>query len=145
MAMYDAGDARLRIVPDASQFRKDLDTQMRGQLAEFSIQVRADVEKAREDIDKFRDGQRERPVHVRVQTETARAREEIDRMRVEQESRPMDIRVNVDETAVSRFSRAVENARRAVERANDGIIAVSYTHLVPATTTRSAAFRALPV
>jgi hypothetical protein len=123
MAMYDAGDARLRIVPDASQFRKDLDTQMRGQLAEFSIQVRADVEKAREDIDKFRDGQRERPVHVRVQTETARAREEIDRMRVEQESRPMDIRVNVDETAVSRFSRAVENARRAVERANDGIIA----------------------
>ena len=117
MATYDAGDAKLRIVADASRFRKSLEEQLRSQQAEFVLQVRADAARAREDIDRLRREEEARAVDLRVRTSTARANEQVDRMRAEQEARAMHLRVNVDESSVSRSSRAVENARRPVRHA----------------------------
>src|ERR1700677_896703 len=121
MPTYDAGDARLRVVPDASGFRKDLEAQMKSQQAEFVLQVRADCMRAREDIDRLRQEEEARGVHVRVHSNTEQATERVDRMRVEQEARPMHLRVNVDESSVSRASRSVEAAQRRIANATDAI------------------------
>lgn len=123
MATYDAGDARLRIVPDASKFREQLDTQLRGQQAEFVIQVAADAQKAQEKIDALRREQEDRAIRLRVQAEDTQAERKIDELRAEQEARPIDLRVNVDESGYSRLSRAVDSARQQVLRANEAVIA----------------------
>ena len=67
MTTYDAGDARLRIVPDASEFRTKLDAQLRSQKAEFVIQVAADAAKAQEKIDALRQEQERRPINQRAE------------------------------------------------------------------------------
>jgi hypothetical protein len=123
LATYDAGDARLRIVPDASKFREQLDTQLRAQQAEFVIKVAADAQQAQEKIDALRREQAERPIELRVHAREAEAERRIDELRAEQEARPIDLRVNVDESQYSKLSRAVDNARQQVERANEAVIA----------------------
>jgi hypothetical protein len=123
MPVYDAGDARLRIVPDASKFREQLDAQLRSQKAEFVIQVAADAEKAQEKIDALRKEQEDRAIRVRVVAEESQAERKIDELRAEQEARPIDLRVNVDESGYSRLSRAVDSARQQVVSANEAVIA----------------------
>lgn len=117
MDMYDAGDARLRIVPDAREFRRDLEAQMKSQQAEFVVQVRADAARAREEINELRREEEARAVHLRVDTRTTRAAEQVDRMRAEQEARPLRLRVDVDESAHSRLSAAVSRAYQQAEAA----------------------------
>lgn len=111
------------MVPDARNFRSELDTQMKTQNAEFVLQVRADAAKAREEIADLRREEEARAVHVRVQSETGRATEQVDRMRAEQESRAMHIRVTADQSQIAGLSRAVENARDRVVASNEAIIA----------------------
>lgn len=123
MATYDAGDARLRIVPDASRFRKDLDDQLLTQKAEFILKVTADAALAEEKLDGLRKEQEERAIRLRVTAEDGQAERRIDQMRAEQEARPIDLRVNVDESAYSRLSRAVDSARNQVVNANAAVIA----------------------
>jgi hypothetical protein len=94
---------------------------MKSQQAEFVLQVRADCMRAREDIDRLRQEEEARGVHVRVHSNTEQAAERVDRMRVEQEARPMHLRVNVDESSVSRASRSVEAAQRRIANATDAI------------------------
>jgi hypothetical protein len=81
----------LTIVPDARNFRRDLEAELRSQQSEYKLQVGA---------------------------ETARAREDLDRMRAEQEARAVKLRVDVDQTGVDSSSQAITNARRKVEDQN---------------------------
>src|SRR5271165_2359536 len=40
MAVYDPGDARLRVLPDVHRFKKDFEAQLRQQETEFAVQSR---------------------------------------------------------------------------------------------------------
>lgn len=113
----------MRIVPDASEFRTKLETQLKSQQVEFVLQVRADAQKAREEINELRREEEARAVDLRVNTSTVHAREQVDRMRVEQEARAMHLRVEVDRSSMSGLSQAVQNARQQVVAANNAIVA----------------------
>lgn len=68
MTEYNAGDARLRIVPDARNFKRDLQAELKGVDQDFAVKVMAEVARAREELDKFRAEQEANPVKLRTTT-----------------------------------------------------------------------------
>lgn len=83
-ATYSAGDARLQIIPDASNFRKKLEAEMRRINAELPVDV--STRRATQQIDRFRAEQSRRDVNIKVDADTKAAqlkiaalREELDR------------------------------------------------------------------
>lgn len=71
MADRSAGEASVRIVPNAKNFITDLENDLKRRKAEFAVNVSADVTRARTDIDVFRAEQERKPVRVRVETDRA--------------------------------------------------------------------------
>jgi hypothetical protein len=78
---YNAGEARLRIVPDASQFRQKLEAEIRRVNAELPVE--ANTRKAAERIDMFRREQSARDVNITVDVDTRRATAEMASLRAE--------------------------------------------------------------
>jgi len=78
---YNAGEARLRIVPDASQFRQKLEAEIRRINAELPVE--ANTRKAAERIDMFRREQSARDVNITVDVDTRRATAEMASLRAE--------------------------------------------------------------
>ena len=81
MTEYNAGEARLRIVPDASQFRQKLEAEIRRINAELPVE--ANTRKAAERIDMFRREQSARDVNITVDVDTRRATAEMASLRAE--------------------------------------------------------------
>lgn len=71
MADKSAGEASVKIVPNAKNFITDLENDLKRRKAEFAVNVSADVTRARTDIDVFRAEQERKPVRVRVETDRA--------------------------------------------------------------------------
>lgn len=80
MPTYNAGDASLRIIPDASGFRAKLETDLRKIQAEYAVQVSADLDRARADLERFRAEQHANPINLPVHTDTSQARRELTRL-----------------------------------------------------------------
>ncbi|MBY0440989.1 MAG: hypothetical protein K2Q25_02440 [Mycobacteriaceae bacterium] len=80
MPMYDAGDARLKIVPDASGFRAKLEADLKKIQAEYSVAVSADLARARADLERFRAEQQTDAINLAVRADTSQARREIARL-----------------------------------------------------------------
>ena len=72
MPDYNAGDAKLRIIPDASNFKKDLEADMRRINAEYAVQIKADLDKAKREMEVWRKEQQANSVHVPVEVDTKR-------------------------------------------------------------------------
>lgn len=66
MTTYSAGEASLSIVPDARQFRDKLEADLRKIQVEKSVQITAELGRAREQLDKFRAEEEARAIHKRV-------------------------------------------------------------------------------
>jgi hypothetical protein len=70
---YNAGDASLRIIPDARNFKRDLEAELKKVEQEFSVKVLADIKRAREEIDRLRAEEEARPVNVRLEADRKRS------------------------------------------------------------------------
>ena len=81
MTEYNAGEARLRIVPDASGFKRKLEEEIRRINAELPVD--ANTRKATEQIDRFRAEQRGRDVNVTVDVDTRKATAQMAALRQE--------------------------------------------------------------
>jgi hypothetical protein len=84
---YSAGEASIKIVPDASDFLKKLEADLKAKKAQFDVPVGAD---------------------------TTRAGTEIDRFRAEQENRPVKIRVDVDKSSLDQMKKGLSEAGSAL-------------------------------
>ena len=81
MAEYNAGEARLRIVPDASGFKQKLEAEMRRVNAELPVDV--DTKRAAEQVDRFRIEQSRRDVNIKVDVDTKGAQTQMAALRAE--------------------------------------------------------------
>lgn len=108
MSTYDAGDARLKVIPDVSGFKKKLEADMSKVRAEFAIDVTANTAQARADIERFRAVEQRNGVQLGVDVELARARAKMDEFRIRQQANAINLRVDVDssplQNALSRIS-----------------------------------------
>lgn len=77
MPTYEAGDARIRIIPDASRFLVDLENDLKRKRAEFAVDVTADTAAAAADIDQFIARQSGRDITVGVKVDRKRAQQGI--------------------------------------------------------------------
>lgn len=80
-ATYSAGEARLAIVPDATNFKRRLEAEIRRVNAELPVDV--DTRRATEHIDRFRDEQSRRDVNVKVDLDTRQAQAQLTALRAE--------------------------------------------------------------
>ncbi|AHY26933.1 tape measure protein [Mycobacterium phage Nairb] len=75
MPTYDAGDARLQIFPDASGFKRRLESDLKKIQVNFdNIKTSADTSGAARDLERFRAEQQRNPVDLRVRVDTDSAR-----------------------------------------------------------------------
>lgn len=101
MPTYNAGEARLAVVPDASEFKRKLEADMRKIRAEFALHVTADTAQARADIERFREQQQRNGIAVGVDVALAKADAEMTAWRARQHANAVNIRVDVDSGAAS--------------------------------------------
>jgi hypothetical protein len=73
MPDYTAGDAKLRIIPDASEFKSKLEAELKKIDAHLEIGVSAGTAQARTDIERFRDLERRKGIQIGVETSLAQA------------------------------------------------------------------------
>lgn len=79
--VYEAGQARLTIVPDAREFRSKLEADLRKIQVDYAVQISADLARARADLDKFRAEQEARAIHLRAEVDRDHLRRAFDDMR----------------------------------------------------------------
>ena len=72
MPDYNAGDAKLRIIPDASNFKKDLEADMRRINAEYSVQIKTDLDKAKREMEVWRKEQQSNAIDIPVEVDNKR-------------------------------------------------------------------------
>jgi hypothetical protein len=112
---YNAGDARLRIVPDASGFRRDLEDKLKAIHVDFTVNVNVALAQARADMERFRAQQDGVTIGQRVAPQLTRAREEMARFRAEQRAQAINVPVTVDpNTARNSARRAVGDISREI-------------------------------
>lgn len=70
---YEAGDARIRVIPDASRFLTDLENDLKRKRAEFAVDVTADTSRATTEIDAWIARQSGRDVRVDLDVDLSRA------------------------------------------------------------------------
>ena len=73
MATYDAGDARLAIFPDASQFKSRLEADLKKIDVDYKIPVHPNLAQATADLDRWRQQQQRNAVELKVDVDTAAA------------------------------------------------------------------------
>lgn len=81
MPQYSAGEARLSVVPDSSDFKRRLEADLRRVTASFAVDVTADTTRATAELDRWIAAQSGRDVNVRVDVDTAPAMAKIAAMR----------------------------------------------------------------
>lgn len=96
MAEYNAGEARLKIVPDASGFKAKLEAELKKIDADLPIRVSADLAQAKADIERFREVQRRNGIQLGVQADITRAAAKVDAWRRAQESNDLTLKVDAD-------------------------------------------------
>lgn len=96
MPEYSAGEAKLRIVPDASDFKRRLEADMSKIKAEFAINVTAQTAQARADIERFKEVQRRDPIKVGVDLGLAEADAKMAAFRARQRANDVNVKVNAD-------------------------------------------------
>ena len=72
MPDYNAGDAKLRIIPDASNFKKDLEADMRRINAEYAVQIKADLDRAKREMEVWRKEQQSNAIDIPVEVDNKR-------------------------------------------------------------------------
>lgn len=83
MAEYNAGEARLRIVPDASRFREKLEADIRRLNVDFPVDLELNTRKAAEQLERFRLEQSRNKIDLDVDVDTGRVRRELSLLRSE--------------------------------------------------------------
>lgn len=112
MPTYNAGEARLAVVPDASEFKRKLEADMRKIRAEFALHVTADTAQARADVDRFREQQQRNGIQIGVDAVVAKAEAELERFRKSESSKTVkpdvDPQLSRAEVELARFRKAQE-------------------------------------
>lgn len=117
MTEYSAGEAKLRVAPDASEFKAKLEADMRKIRAEFTVNVNAATAQARADIERFRDTQERGAISVGVDASLGQAQADMRRFRAEQEANRVTVRVDADTRGARR---EIEELRRSVTHGSLG-------------------------
>lgn len=73
MATYDAGDARLKIFPDAGGFTQKLEADLKKVDVDFRIPIHPNLAQASADLERWRQQQQRNPVELKVEVDTATA------------------------------------------------------------------------
>lgn len=94
MPEYNAGDAKLRIVPDASNFKKDLEAKLKTIQVDYTVRVNVALAQAQRDMERFRAQQDNTSIGVKVNAQLSQARIELAKFRAEQRANDIDIPVN---------------------------------------------------
>lgn len=110
MPTYDAGDARLRIVPDAREFKAKLEADLKRIQADFPVTVSANTTQAAADIRRFRDVEQRNDVRVGVDVGLAQAQADLARFRALQRADAITIPVDVDRGSLQSAARTVSSA-----------------------------------
>lgn len=100
MVEYNAGDARLRIVPDASNFKKDLEAKLKTMQVNFTVKVDLQIAQAKADMARFRAEENNRALNQRVNPQFTNAKAELAAFRAEQRANAINIPVNIDTNSV---------------------------------------------
>ena len=117
MSEYSAGEAKLRVAPDASEFKAKLEADMRKIRAEFTVNVTAATAQARADIERFRDTQERNNIRLGVDASLGQAQADMRRFRTEQEANRLVVRVDADTRGARR---EIEDLRRSVTHGSLG-------------------------
>ncbi|MFA4080472.1 hypothetical protein ONA92_02000 [Mycobacteroides salmoniphilum] len=117
MTEYSAGEAKLRVAPDASEFKAKLEADMRKIRAEFTVNVNAATAQARADIERFRDAQERGAISVGVDAALGQAQADMRRFRAEQEANHVTVRVDADTRSARR---EIEELRRSATHGSLG-------------------------
>lgn len=96
MPEYNAGDAKLRIIPDASAFKRELETKLDAIKVNFNVRVGVEMAQARADMVRFRSEEQNKAVGQRVAPQFSRANAEMAAWRAEQRVNAVNVPVNAD-------------------------------------------------
>jgi hypothetical protein len=109
MPEYNAGDARLRIVPDASKFKEDLETKLKTIRTTYNVIVNVELAaaQARADMQRWRAEQSAIAVNQRVNPQFTRANAEMAAWRAEQRTNGVTVPIKADTDPARRAARAV--------------------------------------
>lgn len=110
MPTYDAGDARLRIVPDAREFRAKLEADLKRIQATYAVNVTANTAQATADIRRFRDVEQRNDLRMGVDVALAQAQADLARFRALQQADGITIPVDVDGHSLQRARQQVSSA-----------------------------------
>ena len=110
MPTYDAGDARLRIVPDAREFRAKLESDLKRIRVEYAVNVSANTAQAAADIRRFRDVEQRNDLRVGVDVALAQAHADMARFRALQQADRITIPVDVDRNSLARARSSISAA-----------------------------------
>lgn len=115
MPEYNAGEARLKIIPDASDFKTRLEAELKKVDAHLPITVTANLGQAKADIDRFREVQRRNNVAVGVDVALAEADAKMAAFRARQ---GRDINVKVDANGGGAL-RQIEQLNKEISKMGD--------------------------
>lgn len=129
MPEYNAGDARLRIVPDASNFKKDLEAKLRAIQVDYTVRVNVALAQAKRDVDRFMAQQEGRSIGVRVNAQLSNARTDMAAFRAEQRAIGINVpvRANTNEASTALRNLARQSSQTGnsfsswTRQANQGI------------------------
>lgn len=113
MPEYNAGDAKLQIVPDASGFKAKLETDLEKIKVSFNVTIDFQIAQARADMERFRAAQEARAMKIPITFSLAQAKADLDRFRTQQQNDALAVPVTADLTV----ARAELAAFRAFQEA----------------------------
>lgn len=96
MPTDNAGEARLTVVPDVSNFKRKLDADMSKLRLDLTLNVTADTAQARAEIERFRDEQQRNGITLGVDVALGRAQAQMDAWRTRQRAEGLTIVVDAD-------------------------------------------------
>lgn len=125
MPEYNAGDAKLRIIPDASNFKKDLEARLRSVQADFAVKIELGLAQARADLQRFRQEEQRNAVEQRVSVQTIQASGQLAAWRAAQERNAVNIPVNVDSSQLRQANQALNGVNGLTGQAASGFAKMS--------------------
>lgn len=119
MPEYNAGDAKLRIVPDAANFKKELEAKLKEMKVDFAVKVNLSIAEAKADMDRFRTEQQDKAISQRVNPQFSRADTELAAWRAEQRANAVNIPVKAD---TSQAKTAAKDLKDSLEKLAGGAV-----------------------
>lgn len=96
MPDYNAGDAKLRLIPDASQFRERVEAELKKIKAELSVRMNIELAQAKADVERFRTEQQRNDVNVNIDPNLKEASAQMAAWRTAQRANSVTVPVNID-------------------------------------------------